>query len=625
MLASAGGNEGSLSAQELQSVITQASARFAALYRGGVEGSDWKKALGALRSLRTLAAAGSVSSFMSDEARSLSGSDSVLEARLLAADAEALYGRGLETAAFLAYGDALAAGLGPEGGKLETAEKGVQTATPDSGAVPSSPGAYAGLEVWGKRALAARNRMALSLYSDYFRRAGIAMPDGSAALLASKDSISEMKKGVVTIRVDRGIKIQDGMGVPDRVLGTGFYIDRNGYILTNYHVISSEVDPAYEGYSSLSIRPSDSPEARIPGKVVGYDRLLDLAVIKVDTKPDYVFSFDLASEPQAGAHVYVIGSPVGLENTVTSGIVSAVGRRLLSTGSVIQIDAAVNPGNSGGPMLDEDGRVLGVAFAGLADYQGLNFAIPSVWIKKVLPDLMRGGELKRAWVGLSLTDFAAAQTDTGSGKGSPISPSPSTTGGSSAAQSAAAATGSAALPAKPSAHFLISYSALRMASSVAIDDYFMTIDGMSFPKLEDIQMYLLDRQPGELVSLGLRHADGREEQVLSALEQRPYSPLEQAVQQDRKERLFPVLFGIEVKGGSSSLLEPSAFTVSKVYPGSAADEGGLSENDPFSLRRFAVDKKQRAAFIQIHIKKRKAGFLDSIIQIGASLDSPDFI
>jgi hypothetical protein len=113
--------------------------------------------------------------------------------------------------------------------------------------------------------------------------------------------------------------------------------------------------------------------------------------------------------------------------------------------------------------------------------------------------------------------------------------------------------------------------------------------------------------------------------TLRALRRRPFSPLEAAASLDRRELLFPALFGMSVRPLPGSFLEPEAYSVARIYPGSIADESGLSENDPFALRRFIVDKEHRAAVIQIHVKKRKAGFLESIIQIPAPLDVPDFI
>jgi S1-C subfamily serine protease len=564
---------------ELGAILASSGSRFAAIYASSLETKDFRKAAMALRSLRAMAADSKAAPLLAPDAARIAVLDRCLGAELLAAEAEELYSKGLSTAALIRYADALdsAESLGElvEG----RSEKGLS---------------FSSLRVWAGRALESRNRIALDRFAQTLKASNLPLPEGSEAFLGSRDAMADMRKGVVTIRVDRGIKIEQGLGVPDRVLGTGFYIDPRGYVLTNYHVISSEVDPKYEGYSRLSVRPSDAPETRIPAKVIGYDRLLDLAVLKVDAKPEFVFSFDRAKSPLPGERIYAMGSPVGLENTITSGIVSAVGRRLLPTGEVIQVDAALNPGNSGGPLVDGEGRVLGVVFAGLPNYQGLNFAIPSAWILKVLPDLMRGGELDRAWLGLAIADMSGEA------------------GGSSPSKTAFAG------------RLLVSYSAPKMAAQVTMGDYLVSIDGEKIAKTAEAQALLLGRLPGELVSLRLRDEKG-ERIVLSALGSRPYAPLEAALQSDKRERLFPVLFGMELKVLPASFLEPESYSVARVYPGSIADESGLSENDPFSLRRLVVDKSQRFVLIQIHVKKRKAGFLDSIIQIPAALDSADLI
>ncbi len=106
----------------------------------------------------------------------------------------------------------------------------------------------------------------------------------------ARASFATMLKGTATIWVNRGVKIEKGVGYPDRVIGSGFFIDPRGYLLTNHHVIASEVDPAYEGFSRLFLRLSDDPTARIPAKVVGWDPVLDLALVKVEIVPGYVFS-----------------------------------------------------------------------------------------------------------------------------------------------------------------------------------------------------------------------------------------------------------------------------------------------------------------------------------------------
>lgn len=127
------------------------------------------------------------------------------------------------------------------------------------------------------------------------RSVAAAMKAQGFAVPASVDtdpapSFPRMISGTVTILVDRGIKVEKGVGFADRVIGSGFFIDKRGYILTNHHVIESEVDPKYKGYSRLFIRLSESPAGeRIPAKVVGYDKTLDLALIKTEITPEYVF------------------------------------------------------------------------------------------------------------------------------------------------------------------------------------------------------------------------------------------------------------------------------------------------------------------------------------------------
>ena len=209
---------------------------------------------------------------------------------------------------------------------------------------------------------------------------------------AGRDSYSDMIKGVATVVVDMGFKVERGMGYANRALGSAFFVDSSGLLITNYHVIASEVDPKYKGYSRLYIRMGDSTSPRIPARVIGWDKALDLALIKTEMTPDYVFSVVDCVIPNVGDTVVAIGSPVGFEKTVTSGIVSALGRRFLQIGDVYQIDAAVNHGNSGGPVIDSEGRLVGIVFAGIDQLQGLNFAIPSEMLVAALPMMIKGGK-----------------------------------------------------------------------------------------------------------------------------------------------------------------------------------------------------------------------------------------
>ena len=124
-------------------------------------------------------------------------------------------------------------------------------------------------------------------------------------------------KGTATVVVNRGLKVENGSSQPDIVIGSGFFISRDGYLLTNHHVIESEVEPGPSVSSRLSIRLPGSKGERLPAKVVGWDRNLDLALLKAEYKPDYVFSLSNAPDPIPGQRLQALGSPGGLEATLT--------------------------------------------------------------------------------------------------------------------------------------------------------------------------------------------------------------------------------------------------------------------------------------------------------------------
>lgn len=391
----------------------------------------------------------------------------------------------------------------------------------------------------------------------------------------SRDDMAAMRKGTVTIWVNRGIRIDQGVGTPDRVIGSGFFVDSGGYILTNYHVISSEVDPQYEGYSRLYIRLPGQTTERIPARVVGWDKVFDLALLKADIAPPYVFSFTGRREFLPGDRIFAIGSPVGLDNTVTAGIVSAVGRRFLPLGEVIQVDAAVNPGNSGGPLLDEDGELAGIVFAGLPKYQGLNFAVPAVWVVRILPALFRGGEVKHPWLGIAAYEGRdGLKAIYRHPEGSPSAPE---------------------------------------------NGQLVRVAGREASTLSDAQAALLSFDEGTLVPLDFSE-EGASRRSWILLRSRPFSPGESAVKKDLKERILPPFFGMNVTS-----LGKNQYVVEKVLPGTVADEAGLSERDPLVIKDLLVDKDQRALLMSLYVKKKKAGFLESIIQIGASLDLDSFL
>jgi 2-alkenal reductase len=218
---------------------------------------------------------------------------------------------------------------------------------------------------------------------------------------------SRVNPGVVAIRV----LTEQGGG-----LGSGFVIDKEGHIVTNFHVI--------EGVTDLEVDFPSGFKAR--GEVIGKDTDSDLAVIKVDAPAEELYPLPLgdSSKLKVGETVVAIGNPFGLSGTMTTGIISALGRTLSSlhnapggtpftAGDIIQTDAAVNPGNSGGPLINLAGEVIGVNRAIRTESfstaqepvnSGVSFAIAVNIVKRVVPALIANGKYDYPYLGISSLD-----------------------------------------------------------------------------------------------------------------------------------------------------------------------------------------------------------------------------
>src|SRR5215211_7836575 len=190
--------------------------------------------------------------------------------------------------------------------------------------------------------------------------------------------------------------------------GSGFVIDDQGHILTNAHVV--------DGAQRIEVKLGENAEP-VEAKLVGKDPSTDVAVLQVD--PDQVdlhpVSLGSSSDVQVGDPVVAIGNPFGLERTVTTGIVSALQRQIeapngFTISDVIQTDASINPGNSGGPLLDGDGRVIGINSqieSQSGGNEGVGFAVPIKTAADVVSQLENGGEVHRAYLGISGGDLTA--------------------------------------------------------------------------------------------------------------------------------------------------------------------------------------------------------------------------
>jgi serine protease Do len=186
-----------------------------------------------------------------------------------------------------------------------------------------------------------------------------------------------------------------------RGVGSGFVMNRDGTILTNNHVV--------EDADQIKVKLANGKE--YDGKVIGRDPKTDLALIKIKASPD-LQPLDLGNSDdlKVGSWVVAVGSPFGLEQTITAGIVSAKGR-VIGSGpydNFIQTDASINPGNSGGPLINMKGEVVGINTAIIASGQGIGFAIPVNMAKEIAPQLQEKGHVTRGWLGVSIQEVTPA-------------------------------------------------------------------------------------------------------------------------------------------------------------------------------------------------------------------------
>jgi len=193
---------------------------------------------------------------------------------------------------------------------------------------------------------------------------------------------------------------EEGDFTPDKQsLGSGFIISKDGYLLTNRHVVKDA--------DEIIVRLSDRREFK--AELIGMDKRSDLALLKIDDKNLPVVKIGKSSKLEAGEWVLAIGSPFGFEHSVTAGIVSATGRSLPNENYVpfIQTDVAINPGNSGGPLFNMDGEVVGInsqIFSRTGGYMGLSFAIPVDVAMRVADELKNKGHVTRGWLGVYIQD-----------------------------------------------------------------------------------------------------------------------------------------------------------------------------------------------------------------------------
>lgn len=306
-------------------------------------------------------------------------------------------------------------------------------------------------------------------------------------------------------------------GTPDespnpfaRGQGSGFVWDEEGHIVTNHHVVANA--------STVEVVFSDGTRAE--AEVLGSDPNADLAVIKVDLPADRLQPLPRGDSNalQVGQVVIALGNPFGQEFTMTSGIISAVGRTIrsgnggFSIPEAIQTDAAVNPGNSGGPLIDSHGRVIGInsqIISGTGVNSGVGFAVPVEIAERVVPTLIQGETYEYAWLGLSGTTLTSEVAD--------LMDLPEDTRGAlviditqDSPAEEAGLQGSDKTLSTTGGEFQLG------------GDVITAINGQPVENMDDLITYLVEEtQPGHEVQLDVIHSDGEQETVTVTLGTRP--------------------------------------------------------------------------------------------------------
>lgn len=220
---------------------------------------------------------------------------------------------------------------------------------------------------------------------------------------------------ITTTEVTRNQFNTNVMEIP-KGSGSGFIWDENGHIVTNYHVIEGIL-----GSNAGRVSVTLSNQISYDAKVMGIAPNKDLAVLKIDAKYDNLTPIPIGRSYnlRVGQNTYAIGNPFGLDQTLTTGIISALGREINAQNgtpisNVIQTDAAINPGNSGGPLLDSSGRLIGVntaIYSNSGSSAGIGFSIPVDEVSWVVPDLIRYGRVKRPFLGIDIVNNSAFSED----------------------------------------------------------------------------------------------------------------------------------------------------------------------------------------------------------------------
>jgi serine protease Do len=328
----------------------------------------------------------------------------------------------------------------------------------------------------------------------------------------------------------------------ERSLGSGFVISKDGYILTNNHVV--------EGADKIKVRLSDEKE--FEGSVIGKDPKTDLALIKVEADLKLpTLELGDSDSLEVGEWVMAIGNPFGLEHTVTVGVVSAKGR-VIGAGpydDFIQTDASINPGNSGGPLVNTKGEVIGINTAIIAQGQGIGFAIPVKMAKEIVPQLKEKGRVVRGWLGVLV------QKVTGE-----------------LAESFGLPEGKGALVAK------VEEGSPAEEGGIQEGDIIITFDGTEIKEMDELPRIVANTAVGEKVRVVV-FRDGKEKKLKVKVGEMPEEKTETFEKDKEKDVGMTVQELTPELANRLGLADDEGVIVRSVDPGGPAEEAGIRRGD----------------------------------------------
>jgi len=355
-----------------------------------------------------------------------------------------------------------------------------------------------------------------------------------------------------------------------QAVGTGFIIDAKGVIVTNYHVVGKA--------DSITVTMADG--TKLPAKLMGGDEKTDLAVLKVESdKPLPFVSFGDATKIRVGQPVMAVGNPFGLGGTVTTGIVSARGRDIQSGpfDDYIQTDAAINRGNSGGPLFDMDGNVIGIntaIYSPTGGSIGLGFAIPSSLAQPVVAELKDSGRVERGLLGVQIQPVSKEIAESLSLKGE-----------------------------KGALVVVVQPDSAALAAGVQSGDVIMSVDGKKVDGIKELTRTISAVKPGTSVKLGVWR-DGKEVTLTAKVGGQKDDAIVKA-SADGKDAVkpAPMSYGVSLAPLSPEARkqlgldgEVKGVVVATVEPGSPADSQGLKAGDVLQqVGKDAVDSPKMAA------------------------------